>query len=148
MKWRNISSLVFVLSVVLETFFYTVCAASEPFHFDTLYPKSFCTKATEQCVHVWGAWDALLAEKNVSPVDSTCTIDRSIGQLVLAQRFLEAISKDEKKSLAEQVHYLSRVIGTLSERLPQLPHLDADRSACLKEWVEKIKTLVKQKLYQ
>ncbi len=138
----------FVLSVMLGSVFQVIYSESNRFNFDTFYPKNSCTKATEQCVNVWGAWDRLLHAKSVSPVHFTRTIDRSIGQLVLAQRFLVMIPKDEKKPLPEQMHYLSRVVGTVADRFEKLPSMDQDRSACLKECIDGIRKLVEQKINQ
>ncbi len=138
----------FVLSVMLGTVYQVIYSESNRFHFNTLYPKNLCTKATEECVNVWGAWDQLLHTKSVSSVHFTRTIDRSIGQLVLAQRFLITMPKDEKKPSFEQMHYLSRVIGTVADRFEKLPPMDGDRSACLKECIAEIRKLVEQKIDQ
>jgi hypothetical protein len=138
----------FVLFVMLGSIYQVIYSESNQFHFDTVYPKNLCTKATEQCVNVWGAWDRLLHAKSVSYVHFTRTIDRSIGQLVLAQRFLVAMPKNEKKPLPEQIHYLSRVIGTVADRFEKLPPMDRDRSACLKECIAEIRKLVEQKIEQ
>ena len=138
----------FVLSVTIGTVYQVIYSESNTFHFDTVYPKNSCTKATEQCVNVWGSWDQLLNTKSVSPVHFARAIDRSIGQLVLARRFLVTMPKDERKPSLDQLHYLSRVVGTVADRFEKLPHIDEDRTACLKECIAEIRKLVEQKVDQ
>ncbi len=144
---KTILAWIFVLFVMLGTVYQVIYSKNNRFHFDTIYPKNSCTKATEQCVSVWGAWDQLHT-KSVSTVHFTRAIDRSIGQLVLAKRFLITIPKDEKKPSPEQVHYLSRVVGTVADRFEKLPPMDEDRSACLKECIAEIRKLVEKKINQ
>ena len=119
---------------------------SERLTFDTLYPKNACTKATEQCVTVWGSFDELVHNKEISHAYLTQTLERSLGQLILAQRFLALVPKDAKKPSHEQMHYLSRVIGTIADRFEQLPSIDVDRDTCVQECIAQIKKMVENYL--
>ncbi len=127
----------FLLAMVVGGLYY-VCHAQESFQFDSLYPKSWYTKATENCVQVWGALDQL-AHKQQSPARS---IDRAIGQLVFAQSCLDRVKRDQDPPSQEHVHYLSRVIGTIADRSHMLKKADADRINCLQERIEKMKKRV------
>lgn len=142
---KRLNKALYAIGIMLGMVEY--CQADvQPFNLDQLYPKSGLTQATEQCVHIWGAFDRLLTE-NVSSVSFTKTIDRSIGQLVLAHHYLQsAAPAGAKNPHIEQVHYLARVVGTIEGNLASLSNLDTAQRACLKECLEKVKKLVEKKI--
>ena len=127
----------FFLALAVSGLYY-VCHAQQSFQLDSLYPKTWYAKATENCVQVWGALDQL-THKQQSPARS---IDRAIGQLVFAQSCLDQVKKDQEPPTQEHVHYLSRVIGTIADRSHMLKKGDVDRFNCLKERIEKMKKRV------
>lgn len=122
-----------------------VCA-TESFNFDTLFPTNAYSRATEQCVKVWGAWDALIHAE--AQRDLTHVFDCSLGQLVLARTHLKHIPKHEKQPLAEQLHYISRVIGTIADRFTQLPEMDAIRQRCFKRTLSQLHRLIEKRMKQ
>ncbi len=111
---------------------------------DSLFPKNNLTKATEHCVAVWGTLDQVI-KSGIPSVQSIRNIDRSIGQLVLAQHHLQKSAQETKLEL-DQCQYLARVVGTLSDRYQKLPHIDSDRADCLKHQIDTVKKFVQQQL--
>ncbi|EKD48487.1 MAG: hypothetical protein ACD_64C00286G0001 [uncultured bacterium] len=135
-----------VIAFLIGTMYQVTHSEDAHFSFDTLFPQNSYSRATEQCIKVWGAWDKLLCFKSSSPVQITRTLDSSLGQLVLAHTILGSVSQSEKQPLTEQLHYMSRVIGTVADRFLKLPHIDAERRACLQKQIDKIKKIIQEKL--
>lgn len=125
---------------------HAVSGQDERFSFDTLFPSNAYSRATEQCVKVWGAWDKLIRSKSHTSVEVVRILDCSLGQLVLAGAALQTVPLQEKQPLVEQLHYMSRVIGTITDRFVQLPHMDAARHACLKEQITQLRALIEAKM--
>lgn len=136
-----LSALALIVSVA-----HIACNESGSFNFDRLFSGNAYSRATEQCVKVWGAWDAVLRSKSHSATQFTRTLDSSLGQLVLAHTILCTVPGGEKRPLAEQLHYMSRVIGTVADRFKQLPHMDAARRACLQKSIGDIQKIIEAKM--
>ncbi len=132
------------LSILLTCVFHALCSKDQHFTFDSLFPKNSFAKATEHCVSVWGALDQMI-KSGIPSVQFIRNLDRSIGQLVLAQRQLQK-SVQETKLEPDQCHYLARVVGTISDRYQKLPHIDFDRAECLKHQIDGVKEFVEQQL--
>lgn len=144
---KRCAALLFAIAFIVSVS-HAVGGQSKRLSFDTLFPTNAYGRATEQCVKVWSAWDKVIRSKTRISVEVVRTLDCSLGQLVLAYAHLKNIPKDEKQPLAEQLHYLSRVIGTISDRSAELPKMDKMRQACLKRLIVKIKTMLEARMAQ
>ena len=113
---------------------------AEQIQFDSLYPKTWYTKATENCVQVWGSLDQLLHKPFAT--QSHSSLERAIGQLVFAQSCFDRIKYDRIPPSVDHLYYLSRVIGTIADHTTQMNHGDEDRMHCLKNRIEKMKKRV------
>lgn len=125
-----------ILSMIFATVFNVLYSGEHRFSFDSLFPKNNFAKATDHCVSVWGTLDQII-KSGIPSVQSIRSIDRSIGQLVLAKHYLKK-SVIEKPAV-DECHYFARIVGTLSDRYHKLPHIDADRLNCLKKHIDSIK---------
>lgn len=102
--------------------------------FDSLFPKTWYTKATESCAQVWGAFDDLLAHPTVSSADRLIIIDAAIGRLVFAQFCLDLmVTAQEPSASPDDVAYLARVVELVDERYAKLSDtLERDRAYCVR----------------
>lgn len=102
--------------------------------FDSLFPKTWYTKATESCAQVWGAFDDLLAHPATSKADRLIIIDAAIGRLVFAQFCLDLITTAQEQSISpDDIAYLVRVIEFVDERYVKLSDtLERDRAYCVR----------------
>jgi len=142
---RRCAFLLFTVALIV-TVSHAVSKQDGRLSFDTLFPSNAYSRATEQCVKVWGAWDKLISLKSHTSVEVARVLDCSLGQLVLAGAALRTVPVQEKQPLVEQLHYMSRVIGTIADRFIQLPHMDASRYACLKEQISQLRALIEAKM--
>ena len=125
--------------------FQTVHAYEERMQFHSLFPKNNLTKATELCKHVWGMFDTIIKNNNGSD-RSKKKFERAIGQLVLAQHFLTKVAKQKEKPQSDQLHYASRVIGTVEDRFGKVPRIDSDLKSVLKKQIIHVKKLLEKQL--
>lgn len=136
-----------LFSILIGSFGYKIIYGEvKQLNFDSLYPKSWYAKATENCVQVWGTLDQLSQKKITVARQSFQYIDRAIGQLVFAQSCLEHMTRGKSQPSVENIHYLSRVVGTIADRYHRLPQIDEDRLDCLKNRILKVQKKVEQLL--
>ncbi len=142
-RFLNFRSLCFVLAVLCSTGVLFSYSSDDLIQFDALFPKNELVKAIEECTKVWGSLERLQKISQVSK-DSIRLLDSSIGQLVLAQRFLNV----RKEISADHAHYLARLVGTIDHycnRLFQIK-IDDDRIECLQEQIHKLKSMIEPNL--
>lgn len=103
--------------------------------FDSLFPKTWYTKATESCAQVWGAFDDLIVHPGTSSIDRSIIIDAAIGRLIFAQFCLDLmVGSQEQPASPDDIAYLSRVIALIDERYGKLVGtLEQDRAYCLRQ---------------
>ncbi len=107
---------------------------SDRHSFDSLFPKTWYTKATESCAQVWGAFDDLIAHPATSQTDRSIIIDAAIGRLVFAQFCLDLmVGSQEQPVSPDDIAYLSRVVELVDERYAKLANtVERDRAYCLR----------------
>ncbi len=133
-------------------FLYLVCIAGwsslygEPdrVSFDSLFPKTWYTKATESCAQVWGAFDNLLAQPKISSTDKVIIIDAAVGRLVCAQLSLDLLSSLSDQTVsADEIQYLARIINEVDDRYMKLTRtLETDRAYCVRRVLDDLKKKV------
>ena len=109
--------------------------------FDSLFPKTWYTKATESCAQVWGAFDDLIAHPDALPTNRAIIIDAAIGRLVFAQFCLDLIANSQEQNVSpEDAAYLARVVDVVDERYKKLADsLEADRAYCMRRVIDALK---------
>ena len=123
---------------------------SEYHSFDSLFPKTWYTKAVESCTQVWGAFDDLRSRSSISPANKSIVLDAAIGRLVFAQLCLDLISNTQEHAISnDDVIYLSRVIDIVEERYVKLADsIETDRSYCLRRVIDDLKRKVQSFMLQ
>ncbi|TET36231.1 hypothetical protein E3J61_00935 [Candidatus Dependentiae bacterium] len=122
----------------------SIFAESDHYSFDSLFPKTWYTKATESCAQVWGAFDDLIAHPATSQIDRSIIIDAAIGRLVFAQFCLDLmVSSQEQTVSPDDVAYLARVVEVVGERYGKLANsMGRDRAYCLKRVINDLQKKV------
>ncbi len=122
----------------------SIFAESDHYSFDSLFPKTWYTKATESCAQVWGAFDDLIAHPATSQIDRSIIIDAAIGRLVFAQFCLDLmVSSQEQTVSPDDVAYLARVVEVVDERYGKLANsMGRDRAYCLKRVINDLQKKV------
>lgn len=143
MKGSLISSKTHIAIFLLSFIFIRTSGAfaqQDSVSFDSLFPKTWYTKATESCMQVWGAFDDLASRQSMSQTEKSIIIDAAIGRLVFAQLCLELIVDSKEQTVSrDDILYLARVVTVVDERFVKITDsLDTDRAYCLRRVLDEL----------
>ncbi len=122
----------------------TIVGEDDRHSFDSLFPKTWYTKATESCAQVWGAFDDLIAHPATSQTDRSIIIDAAIGRLVFAQFCLDLMANSQEQAVSpDDAAYLARVVEVVDERYGKLANsMERDRAYCLRKVINDLQKKV------
>ena len=135
------SAAIFSLTLFIGLAAAPIFADPDHHSFDSLFPKTWYTKAIESCAQVWGAFDDLIAHPDASPINRAIIIDAAIGRLVFAQFCLDLIANSqEQKVSSDDAAYLARVVDVVDERYRKLADsMERDRAYCVRRVIDDLK---------
>ena len=128
------SAAIFLITLFVGLAANSVFAELDHHSFDSLFPKTWYTKATESCAQVWGAFDDMIAHPARLQTDRSVIIDAAIGRLVFAQFCLDLMANSQEQTVSpDDVAYLARVVEVVDERYGKLADsMERDRAYCLR----------------
>jgi len=138
------SAAIFLITLFAGLATNSIFAESDHYSFDSLFPKTWYTKATESCAQVWGAFDDLIAHPATSQIDRSIIIDAAIGRLVFAQFCLDLMVGSQEPTVSpDDIAYLARVVEVVGERYGKLADsMERDRAYCLKRVINDLQKKV------
>ncbi len=138
------SAAIFLITLFAGLAANSIFAESDHYSFDSLFPKTWYTKATESCAQVWGAFDDLIAHPATSQIDRSIIIDAAIGRLVFAQFCLDLMVGSQEPTVSpDDIAYLARVVEVVDERYGKLADsMERDRAYCLRRVINDLQKKV------
>lgn len=138
------SAALFFITIFFGLAPHALVAGSDHHSFDSLFPKTWYTKATESCAQVWGAFEDLHAYPSASPRNRSIIIDAAIGRLVFAQFCVDLLATEQDQTVSpDDVAYLARVIEQLDDRYVKCAGgMERDRAYCVKRVIDDLKKKV------
>ncbi len=139
---------IYLLSFIFITIG-TVSAQSDHVSFDSLFPKTWYTKATESCSQVWGALEDLACcSSKISQTEKSIIVDAAIGRLVFAQFCLDLLLDAKEQIVSgDDMMYLARVVAVVEERyMKVVDSLETDRAYCLRRVIDELKKKIQGSL--
>ena len=113
------------------------------FSFDCLFPSSWCEKALNSSMQVWGNMQVLQKTNTIDIRQEQYDLymDVILGRMVFAQFCLEHMMQDSQQAVvAEDIIYLNNIMDKIEQTTNK--NCNDERVICLKYVVEKIKQVL------